>query len=224
MNKGILLIFSFFIFSVSYSQNLQLHYDFAESNGIKRDILTSTIEMFKPDSIGSTFLFVDMDYNLKNSDVKLSYFEIARNFKSKFSKLELQIGYNGGHLVTDNNVGIHINPAWLIGLNYPFQIKNMFFNAALLYRYETSPSKSSNVHFTGLWFWNSTNKKVTINGFLDIWSTTSNRNLVILSEPQFWYNTKSGFSFGTELELSYGFVNPDDDLYFYPTIAVKYTW
>jgi hypothetical protein len=201
-----------------------MHYDFLESNGTNRNMITSTIEMFKPDSIGSTFLFVDMNYSLKNSDVKLSYFEIARNFKSRISKFELQLGYNGGNLITENNTGIHINPAFLMGINYPFQIKNVYFNSALLYRYETSPSNSSNVHFTGLWFWNSKSKKIILKGFIDIWTTSSERNLVILSEPQCWYNIKYGYSIGSELELSYGFVKLDKKLYFYPTIALKYTW
>ena len=40
-------------------QNLQLHYDLGEG----REYLTSTLEMFKPDSAGATFFVVDFDYN-----------------------------------------------------------------------------------------------------------------------------------------------------------------
>ena len=59
------------------AQNLQLHYDFWKG----RQYLTSTVEMFKPDKHGSTFFFVDMDYDLSDAKVKLAYWEIARDLK-----------------------------------------------------------------------------------------------------------------------------------------------
>ena len=40
-------------------KNLQLHYDLGED----RDYFTSTLELFRPDSAGATFFFVDFDYN-----------------------------------------------------------------------------------------------------------------------------------------------------------------
>ena len=54
------------------AQNVQLHYDFGsgmydelaksgESYG--RPKLTTTVEMFRPDSFGSTFFFINMDYS-----------------------------------------------------------------------------------------------------------------------------------------------------------------
>lgn len=48
--------------------NLQLFYDFG--NG--RQFVTSTFEMFHPDSWGNTFFFVDIDYNFKNVSNKNS--------------------------------------------------------------------------------------------------------------------------------------------------------
>lgn len=39
------------------AQNLQVFYD------TERGCVTSTLEMFRPDAFGSTFYFVDMDYN-----------------------------------------------------------------------------------------------------------------------------------------------------------------
>ena len=39
------------------AQNIQLHYDFG------RNMATTTVEMFKHDGGGSTYFFVDMDYN-----------------------------------------------------------------------------------------------------------------------------------------------------------------
>ena len=72
--------------SIASAQNVQLHYDLGSSiyKGLKaqtpsfgRAPLTTTVEMFRPDAGGSTFFFVDMDYN---SGVKGAYWEIAREF------------------------------------------------------------------------------------------------------------------------------------------------
>jgi hypothetical protein len=50
----------FFAFALTLSaQNIQQHYDF----GKDRDYFTTTLEMFKPDEYGSTYFFVDFDYN-----------------------------------------------------------------------------------------------------------------------------------------------------------------
>ena len=58
------------------AQNVQLHYDMG------RGCTTSTVEMFKADDGGSTFFFVDMDYNPKVSG---AYWEIARELKEMAS-------------------------------------------------------------------------------------------------------------------------------------------
>ena len=51
------------------AQNVQLHYDFGGALYDKdlhgRPVLTTTVEMFKPDKWGSTFIFIDMDYSSK---------------------------------------------------------------------------------------------------------------------------------------------------------------
>lgn len=43
------------------AQNVQLHYD------LGRGSATTTVEMFRADNAGSTFFFVDLDYNPKVS-------------------------------------------------------------------------------------------------------------------------------------------------------------
>ena len=47
------------------AQNIQLHYDLGHSlyGGLSgRPNVTTTVEMFKPDKWGSTFMFTDIDY------------------------------------------------------------------------------------------------------------------------------------------------------------------
>jgi len=60
------------------AQNLQLHYDFGED----RKFWTATLEMFKPDTLGSTFWFADFDFNFPGNPRSMSaaYWEISREF------------------------------------------------------------------------------------------------------------------------------------------------
>ena len=63
------------------AQNVQLHYDFGSALYDKeldgRPVVTTTVEMFKPDKWGSTYFFVDMDYT--SDGVAAGYWEIARD-------------------------------------------------------------------------------------------------------------------------------------------------
>ena len=63
------------------AQNVQLHYDLGHNLSddlSNRPAVTTTVEMFKPDKWGSTFLFTDIDY--KNDGAVGAYWEIAREF------------------------------------------------------------------------------------------------------------------------------------------------
>ena len=65
------------------AQNIQLHYDFGRSLYDKdlqgRPLLTSTVEKFHPDTWGSTYFFVDMDYT--SEGVAAAYWEIALSLR-----------------------------------------------------------------------------------------------------------------------------------------------
>mgnify|MGYP006297456279 FL=1 len=64
--KKILIVFVFAIFAVTTNaQNIQLHYDLGEG----RKFFTTTVEMFRPDSWGSTFFFIDMDYSAETRSI-----------------------------------------------------------------------------------------------------------------------------------------------------------
>lgn len=63
------------------AQNVQLHYDLGHTingNLSSRPSVTTTVEMFQPDGLGSTFLFVDIDY--QRDGVAGAYWEISREF------------------------------------------------------------------------------------------------------------------------------------------------
>ena len=83
MRKFYLLAFTALVALVGLrAQNVQLHYDFGKQLYSKeqatRPVLTSTVELFRPDSWGNTFFFVDMNY--AQEGVNSAYWEIAREF------------------------------------------------------------------------------------------------------------------------------------------------
>lgn len=113
--------------SVAKAQtNAQILYDF----GSDRKFVTLTLEMFKQDKWGSTYFFVDHDFNYdkmvvgeKNIAQGGTYTEISRalNFwqKTQFKNWSLHVEYNGG--ITKN---YPINNAWLFGVEYLVHDKN----------------------------------------------------------------------------------------------------
>lgn len=103
----------------AFSQvNVQLHYDLGSATNPNseesRQKVTTTVEMFKADKLGSTFFFIDMDYRNKKTEqttrgVLGAYWEISRDFT--FAK------------VKDSNVSFTAHGEYNGGLNQagPFQ-------------------------------------------------------------------------------------------------------
>jgi len=117
--KRLFLLSTLLLFStILLAQNVQMHYDLGKG----RSYLTSTVEMFRPDKHGSTFFFIDMDYNVGDVEgVSLAYWELARGLKFWDSPFELHLEYNGGFGQFKNtpfNGAYTINDAWLFGGNY----------------------------------------------------------------------------------------------------------
>ena len=80
------------------AQNVQLHYDMGHvlnGNLTSRPSVTTTVEMFKPDAWGSTFMFTDINY--QRDGVEGAYWEISREFHvSKNKQWAVHVEYNGG--------------------------------------------------------------------------------------------------------------------------------
>lgn len=199
--------------------NLQLFYDFG--NG--RQFVTSTFEMFHPDSWGNTFFFVDIDYNFKNVSNKNigpsgAYLEIARclNFWSStaLKDLSLQVEYNGG--LGALNGGYPINHAFLAGTNYCIHsadYKNTL-NLSVLYKKFIGMEQKLQMQFTAVWGLKNLfgANGLCFSGFADMW--WEGNKTVFLSEPQLWYNIGQLFgcpnlNIGGELEVSNNFAGYD---------------
>lgn len=226
----------------SFAQNVQLHYDFGEN----RKMVTTTIEMFRPDQIGSTFFFVDFDYGSDESQVdgiNLAYMEIARSFKwSADQKLEPRIEYNGGFGrgnieidgAEDGQYHYSINSAYLAGLQYTWNNADFsrVFTLQANYKYIKDVEDAS-FQITGVWGVHFLNGKLSFTGFADFWKEKhfvmndsgdgSDVDYVFLTEPQIWYNAWNKISVGTEIEISNNF-STNDGFMVNPTLAAKWTF
>lgn len=225
---GALLICS----SIISAQNVQLHYSprhaFA-SDDYAKNYLFTTVEMFKPDKWGSTFMFIDMTYDASKGGIGSAYWEIARDLRFWECPVAAHIEYNGGIV---EGVDGAIPNSYLVGASYPFALGKSFMSTYVAYKYNAFEKHSDDVQWTVTWNLNLLEDKVTFTGFLDLWTENKNRTngpgesgkeIVLLAQPQIWYNATSNLSLGTEIEVSNNFVYTND-FYVFPTLAAKWTF
>lgn len=209
------------------AQNIQAHYDF----GKDRKLITTTVEMFKPDKFGSTFFFIDMDYSSDARDVdnglSLAYWEIARAFKwNETQKVMPRVEYNGGVLKLDG-IGtpfIPIENCFLAGIENTWASADFSKILTLQANYKYIQDKEDAAfQLTAVWTVQMLQNKLTFTGFADFWKEEMfwGTDYRFLSEPQLWYNFAKNFSLGTEIELSNNFVG--DEFAVKPTVAIKWT-
>lgn len=213
------------------AQNVQLHYD------LGRNIATTTVEMFKPDAGGSTFLFVDLDYSPKVSG---AYWEISREFcfwqDSKLNWLSAHLEYNGGL----NTAAGSFNNSWLAGATYSGHSEDFSKTWSVTASYKVIPStlglngakQPHSFQITGVWNLDFFNHWLSFNGFVDFWREPriwQGTNFIFITEPQLWVNLRNikgwekiNLSVGTEVEISANFVNKG--FHAMPTIGAKWTF
>lgn len=214
------------------AQDVQLHYDFGRNLYDQEDgrqKVTITVEQFKADQWGSWYYFVDLD--LSRKFMESAYTEISREFKlGKQSPFAAHVEYDGGL----NRFG-SFQQAALLGAAYNGHNEDFSktWSLQLMYKrffksYDNTSAYNS-MQLTGVWGLNF-GKEVTFSGFIDFWrgeKANGHGQLVILTEPQLWYNVTPHFSIGTEWEISNNFIyNVVDDKTFFvnPTLAVKWNF
>ena len=217
------------------AQNIQLHYDFGrniypdQEDG--RQKVTITVEQFKADKWGSWYYFVDLD--LSRKFFKSAYTEISREFSfGSGSPFAAHVEYDGGL----SEAAGSFQQAALLGAAYNGHSADFSktWSVQLLYKryfksYDYSRAYNS-AQLTGVWGLNFAQNKCTFSGFIDFWrgeKANGHGQLVILTEPQFWYNFTPHFSVGSEIEISNNFIyNLYDDKTFFinPTLAVKWNF
>lgn len=217
--------------TVNAQTNIQEMYDF------NRGHFTTTLEGFYADNWGSTFFFTDIYHPTVDGAIAPTgyYTEIARalNFwkESALAPLSLHVEWNGGQFASN---------AWLFGVEYFLHNSDFSntFTFELMYKrisgqkgLDKIPSvarpydKVSDIPIQFTFVWGMQNlfgvKGLTFSGFLDVWGENcnwgvtndgkpDNTKLVILSEPQIWYNVGQHFgcpnlNVGGEVELAYNF-------------------
>ncbi len=222
--KKFLGVLFFVCTATSFAQNLQLHYDLNKD----RKYFTTTFEMFKPDEYGSTFTFVDFDFNNDgNKSISTAYWEIARYVTIPGAKgLAGTLQYNDGTLrIPGLGIAVPLGSVWLAGVSYPIDLGFVTLNTDLLYRKDYL-SEGSDVQLTTVWFVPFAGGKVNFTGFMDIWSGKqgTDRKFTMLTEPQLWYNVDSHLAIGTEVEISNNFIPGENKVLVCPTVAAKWNF
>lgn len=235
LRKPFLIIGFLAIVVLASAQNLQLHFDprrALHSDTFDKNYFTATFEMFKPDKWGSTFMFVDLDFNQSRGNIGTAYLEIARDMKLGSLPFMAHVEFNGG-VGKVNDSGFSIPNAYLAGASYSRQVGGVNLSTYLVYKYNAFEKVSNDFQWTVTWGTNLLNDKVTLCGFFDLWSENKNQSkapgekgkkLVVLTEPQFWYNVNSNFSLGSEIEISNNFVKHSNKALVNPTIAAKWNF
>ena len=225
---------------IANAQNIQLHYDFGRNiysnEEAARQKVTITLEQFKADKWGSWYYFVDVD--LSRKETKGAYTEISREFNfGKQSPFAVHIEYDGGlgSRLAGTTSGSY-QQAGLAGFAYNGHSADFSktWSVQLLYKsYFKDANSNSAYHsaqLTGVWGMTFAQKKCTFSGFIDFWrgeKANGHGKLVILTEPQFWFNATDHFSIGSEIEISNNFIyNSYNDKTFFinPTVAVKWNF
>lgn len=205
--------------------NIQAFYDFGSLGTAcanqRSPRVTTTVELFYPDSWGNTFAFVDFDYSIHKGDPKnmpfLAYWEIARclNFwqQTAAKDLSIQVEYDGGFgLATKADgsyLGYGIHHAALVGLNYCLHTddyKNIF-NLELLYKYignaDNGLKNMAPLQFTFVWGCDDfcTAPGLRFSGFLDVWG--QKQSVYDRATDSYTDPTRQSFVILTEPQLWY---------------------
>lgn len=230
--------------STAEGQNVQLLYDLGHtlySDLTGRPNVTTTVEMYKPDKWGSTFLFTDITYFTDGAAG--AYWEISREFNvTKNKRWAAHIEYNGGATSLEHTaIASRFQHALLLGgaWNWASADFSKTFSLQLLYKqyFKGMGRKGfAGVQGTAVWGLNFAKGLLTFSGFADLWYDPDVKGkLILLSQPQFWvnFNTLKGMdgvnlSLGTEIEVSNNFIfndNGENDKFFViPSLAAKWTF
>jgi len=244
MRKIALTLLGMAMAMTTNAQNVQVHYDLGHSlyNDLtSRPNVTTTVEMFKPDKWGSTYLFTDIDYFTDGTAG--AYWEISREFHlTKNKQWAFHVEYDGGATTIEHTgKGNRFQHAFLAGgaWNWASSDFTKTFSVQALYKYYFkgySRGAFNGFQMTAVWGNTFANGLCTFSGFLDVWYDKDvSGKLITLSEPQFWFNLNAlkgmegiNVSLGTEVEISNNFVfnnaGSNKNFYAIPTIAAKWTF
>ncbi len=244
MRRLLFVIVSMVFTMAAGAQNVQLHYDFGHTlygDLSARPNVTTTVEMFKPDKWGSTYMFTDIDYFTDGAAG--AYWEISREFSlSKSKQWALHLEYDGGATSVERTaIANRFQHAFLAGgaWNWASEDFSKTFSLQAMYKYYfkgQGRGAFNGFQVTAVWGNTFANGLCTFSGFVDVWYDKDVcGKLIVLSEPQFWFNLNTlrgmdgvNVSVGTEVEISNNFVfdkeGRNNKFFAIPTIAAKWTF
>lgn len=225
-------------------QNLQVHYEFRGD----RNYLTSTLEQFTGDKLGLTYWFISAAYtdlggtnHLAEGSVTSVYGEFYRFFNiPKTNGLMAGIQYNDGLAVysgfdmQSTLFGTAFGRTWLAGLAYNVPVGKMHVLTTVWLR--KKQGYDYDWQLTLAWGHNFANDKLTFNGFFDLWgeresvdadnpSSINPYKIVLLTEPQLYYNINPHLALGVKTQVSVNFeYGYDGQLRFAPTVAARWNF
>lgn len=224
MKKLTLFLIAVVTLTTEAQTNLQIHYDFGQN----RQYVTTTLEMFKADSWGNTFFFVDMDFNHEAANhPSLAYMEIARCLKTWTGPFSLHLEYNGGLGLFGSGSatgGYTIKNAYLIGLDYGLNNTDYTSTLNLKALYKRIAGVQHSAQLTAVWGLHWPDNNLHFTGFADLWlekDAAIQTELVFISEPQLWYALTDHLSVGSEVELAVNFAG-NKGLKICPTAGIKW--
>ena len=149
------------------------------------------------------------------------------------------VEYNGGlSYGTGKGDGYAFGDAYLAGVAYNWNSRdfNKGFSVQAMYKYLAKKGPYCHAwQLTGVWRARFAQGLCSFGGFADLWyDNTVDGNLILLAEPQFWFNLAQlrrvsddfKLSIGTEVEISNNFIYNDSGqnnrFYAIPTIACKW--
>lgn len=228
--------------------NLQFHYDLGRyanpDSEADRQLFTATAEFFKADRLGSTFMFIDMDYRGRgagNDGPMGAYWEMSRDFtfatlRQGAHGFSAHVEYDGGLNRTDAfQQALLAGPAWQW---HSADFRRLFTLQALYKQMLAHGVCEAHASFqlTAVWDVTFAGGLCTFSGYGDLWygyTPRSVKRLIFMAEPQLWFNVfgrgrqDNRLSIGTEWEVSHNFVWATAGgrrFFLNPTVAVKYTF
>ncbi len=225
-------------------QNLQIHYEFRGD----KQYVTSTLEQFTGDKLGLTYWFLSAAYtdlngesNLLNGNATSIYGEFYRFFNiPKTDDLMAGVQYADGFMIYNSTVpgpiddqeytfGTSFHRYWMAGLAYNVPIGKMHVLTSIWGK--VKQGYQFDWQLTLAWGHNFANDKLTFNGFFDVWgekplnSPTTPYKLVLLTEPQLYYNFNPHLAVGVKTQISVNFeYGHDGELRFAPTVAARWNF
>ena len=232
-----------FFSTVVGAQSLQLHYDLRHTinpnlNG--KNYPTLYFEYYKTlDSgrafvkFGSFLLKTQADFVGGKSNIGKYFMQVSQEIRCWQPALFLNLQYSGGLGITEpRQYSYYIVNTFSAGVSYHYKIGNAFLSSVLFYKYVPYVKPSNDFLFTTYFYRGLWNYKADVEGDFSVWTENKDhgdgaspavqgKRFFFFAQPQFWYNLKTGFSFGTKINTYYH-LNASEAFEIYPTVAIRY--